>query len=210
MGVRMVRITGRGAADYQFDADGLVTRGGQLGLTRDAVTGAITGDSVGVVATTRQYDAHGDLRRVELRVAGTPIYSQALTRDSVGRITTAADSSGTSVFTAGYRYDALDRLDQVSRDGVVSQQLSYDLAGNRLASTTNAGVVSATYATDDRLLTFGGNTVTHDSAGARRTEPTATDSLAYSYDDFGRLTSIARSEERRVGKEGRSRWSPYH
>src|SRR5256885_5256184 len=29
-------------------------------------------------------------------------------------------------------------------------------------------------------------------------------------DDLGRLLSVARSEERRVGKECRSRWSPYH
>ena len=26
----------------------------------------------------------------------------------------------------------------------------------------------------------------------------------------GRITAVARSEERRVGKECRSRWSPYH
>ena len=27
---------------------------------------------------------------------------------------------------------------------------------------------------------------------------------------FGRIGRLARSEERRVGKECRSRWSPYH
>ena len=32
---------------------------------------------------------------------------------------------------------------------------------------------------------------------------------ALTYDEVGRTTSI-RSEERRVGKECRSRWSPYH
>ena len=29
-------------------------------------------------------------------------------------------------------------------------------------------------------------------------------------DDYARLLSSSRSEERRVGKECRSRWSPYH
>jgi hypothetical protein len=30
------------------------------------------------------------------------------------------------------------------------------------------------------------------------------------FSDSNRLTSLVRSEERRVGKECRSRWSPYH
>ena len=35
-------------------------------------------------------------------------------------------------------------------------------------------------------------------------------SLKYSSEDAGRLSERSRSEERRVGKECRSRWSPYH
>ena len=31
-----------------------------------------------------------------------------------------------------------------------------------------------------------------------------------SFNNFGRLSRLTRSEERRVGKECRSRWSPYH
>ncbi len=110
---------------------------------------------------------------------------------SLGRISAAADSSAQGAATTRYRYDALDRLDQVTVDGTVAQALVYDLAGNRLSSTTNAGTVSATYASDDRLLAVDGLAITHDSAGARRTEVTATDSLAYDYDDLGRLTRIA-------------------
>src|SRR5256886_9907649 len=33
---------------------------------------------------------------------------------------------------------------------------------------------------------------------------------AHRVDDHGPREAIGRSEERRVGKEGRSRWSPYH
>ena len=54
-----VSLAGGTLTDYVYDADGLVTRGGQLALTRDPITGAITRDSVGVVATTRLYDPHG-------------------------------------------------------------------------------------------------------------------------------------------------------
>ena len=30
------------------------------------------------------------------------------------------------------------------------------------------------------------------------------------YEDIGKMVTLTRSEERRVGKECRSRWSPYH
>ena len=188
--LRMVRLTGRAATDYVFDGDGLITKGGQLAVTRDPVTGAIAGDSVGVVATTRLYDAHGALRRIDLRAGGVTIFSQALVRDSIGRITAKADSGSQGAATTSYRYDALDRLDQLSVNGTVAQALEYDLAGNRLSNTTNAGITSATYASDDRLLSVNGFAITHDSPGARSTELTATDSMAYGYDDLGRLTRI--------------------
>ena len=69
-----VSLAGGTLTDYVYDADGLVTRGGQLALTRDPVTGAITRDSVGVVATKRLYDPHGALQRIDFRVGGTPMF----------------------------------------------------------------------------------------------------------------------------------------
>lgn len=189
--VRKIRLDGRAASDYVYDADGLVVKGGQLIVTRDAATGAIVGDSVGVLASTKQYDAHGDLRRLDLRLGGTTILSRLFARDSIGRIVTAADSGANGTLETSYRYDELDRLNQVSVDGTVALALTYDLAGNRLTRTTNAGISSATYASDDRLLSMDGHAITHDSAGARTTELTATDSLTFGYDDLGRLTRIA-------------------
>ena len=40
--------------------------------------------------------------------------------------------------------------------------------------------------------------------------PSLTDGLEYSFQQSGGKTTEFRSEERRVGKECRSRWSPYH
>jgi len=188
--VRQTRITGRTAIDYIFDGDGLVTRAGALTMTRDAVTGDVTGDTIGVVKVDRAYDDHGRLRRYELRIAGQAKVVRALERDSLGRIVTQRDSSATAISTTTYHYDALDRLDQVIRDGVLVQQFEYDAAGNRLAVTTPSGVVRATYANDDRILGIGGDAIAHDSAGARLAEVRGTDSLAYEHDDLGRLTSV--------------------
>ena len=77
-------IAGRTPITYDYDADGLVARGGALTLERDLVTGAITGDTIGVVATSRTYDDHGALSGIELRVQALVTWSQRLTRDWLG------------------------------------------------------------------------------------------------------------------------------
>ena len=123
-----------------------------LTLKRDPVTGAITGDTIGVVATSRTYDDHGTLSGIELRVQGRITWSQRLTRDS--------DATSGALVT-GYRYDAQDRLDQVTTNGVAAQAFTFDAAGNRTAVTTSAGIVAATYAADDRILSYDGQAITH-------------------------------------------------
>ena len=48
----------------------------------------------------------------------------------------------------------------------------------------------------------------HDYAGARIPEPVT--AVFDAETDGEEIRMTLRSEERRVGKEGRSRWSPYH
>nr|MDQ2668354.1 RHS repeat-associated core domain-containing protein [Gemmatimonadota bacterium] len=190
--LKSVAIAGRTPITYDYDADGLVTRGGALTVKRDPLTGAITGDTIGVVATSRTYDDHGALSGIELRIAGTPTWSQRLTRDSIDRITVQRDSDATAgVVVTGYHYDAQDRLDLVTRDGVAAQAFTFDAAGNRTAVTTSAGVVAATYSADDRILSYDGQTITHDASGARATEVRGADTLGYQYDDLGRMTQLS-------------------
>ena len=190
--LKSVTISGRSPITYDYDGDGLVTRGGALTLTRDPLTGAITGDTLGVVATSRTYDDHGALSGIELRVKGLVTWSQRMTRDSIGRITVQRDSDATTgVVVTGYRYDAQDRLDQVTKNGVAAQAFTFDAAGNRTAVTTSAGIVAATYAADDRVLSYDGQAITHDASGARVSEVRGADTLGYQYDDLGRLTQLA-------------------
>src|SRR5258707_3492121 len=47
-------------------------------------------------------------------------------------------------------------------------------------------------------------------AGDVITPTSGTDSTTNNFANFKNFTISGRSEERRVGKEGRSRWSPYH
>lgn len=185
-------IAGRTPITYDYDADGLVTRGGALTLKRDPVTGAITGDTIGVVGTSRTYDDHGALSGIELRVKGLVIWSQRLTRDSIGRIVTQRDSDATAgVVVTGYHYDAQDRLDQVTKGGAPFQAFTFDAAGNRTTVTTGAGIIAATYASDDRIVSYDGQAITHDASGARASEVRGADTLGYQYDDLGRLTQLS-------------------
>src|SRR2546422_10584577 len=49
-----------------------------------------------------------------------------------------------------------------------------------------------------------------DTAALSRAEPVLTETMADLYLKQGHPEDALRSEERRVGKECRSRWSPYH
>ena len=65
------------------------------------------------------------------------------------------------------------------------------------------------YRMSDRDVFYGGGVVN----GARSItlmEDAAKRLMAKTFGNTGRCVEVKRSEERRVGKECRSRWSPYH
>src|SRR5258708_3927989 len=57
--------------------------------------------------------------------------------------------------------------------------------------------------------TYGDNGEMQLTTGLPRIDEVVVDELKISYMDMSRVRTFTRSEERRVGKEGRSRWSPY-
>src|ERR1035441_9160494 len=57
---------------------------------------------------------------------------------------------------------------------------------------------------------FGPRVVTSDGAGAEMLDRAMLAWIAFGDGRIEELNAIVRSEERRVGKECRSRWSPYH
>jgi RHS repeat-associated protein len=188
--IRQTQISGRAPVNYAFDADGLMVQAGQLTISRDSTTGIVTGDSLGVVATSHYYNDHGELRYMEMRVSGRPTWTRAFTHDSLGRIASVRDSGAVGISTSGYRYDALNRLVGVTNNGQTALAFDFDLAGNRIRSVTASGVQQAQYSTDDRLLLNGGYAIANDSAGARVGEQQAQDTLTYAYDDVGRLVGV--------------------
>lgn len=69
-----VQVTGSAAQTYTYDADDLITGVGALTVTPDSTNGRLTGTSVGVVTTTREYYANGDVHFERARISGADIF----------------------------------------------------------------------------------------------------------------------------------------
>ena len=109
--------------------------------------------------------------------------------------------------TDQFGYDLAARLATVTRGGSLVASYIYDANGNRTGVTTPAGTVTATYDSQDRILTSGSRTYTHTAHGdvASWTENGATTTLTY--DVLGNLLQVVLPSGDVVGYivDGRSR-----
>jgi YD repeat-containing protein len=80
------------------------------------------------VSTSYAYDTMSRLTSLAAQKAGTPITGFSYSYDDAGNRTTRSGLD----FAESYSYDPLNRLSQVVRDSVTSEQYDYDKAGNRL------------------------------------------------------------------------------
>lgn len=208
-----LRITGVSVegvlVERAYDADGLLTRAGQLLLTRDASTGWTTEASVGSVSTSYTYDAFGDVRSASTSGAGNPLFSYAVGRDAAGRITSRSEVVGGAAVNYSYEYDAAGRLARVTRNGAADREYAYDANGNRLSGP---GGSYGTYDDQDRLLSYGGVTFSYGANGDLRTRSESGGTSWFSYDVLGNLIAVALPDgavveyvvdglNRRVGKK---------
>ena len=192
-----VDSTSRWDASFAYDADGLLTGAGLMGMHRLASNGLIdsTWMTTGRGNSTQDYNSAGELRDLHYAWPGGA-YSQSFQRDSVGRILTLNDvaPSGTNLY--GYQYTSTGRLSQVTKNGVLYQSYGYDGNGNRTSVTTSTTVDSAVYDAQDRLLSYG-----HTASGYKRFSYTRNGELTqnvspqgtstYTYDELGNLISAA-------------------
>ena len=85
-----------------------------------------------------------------------------------------------------------------------TEKLGYDAAGNRIRRETEQEITTYRYDNCNRLQELRRE---YKNAEISTAQPQI---IRYTYDRQGIMLSEGRSEERRVGKECRSRWSPYH
>lgn len=182
--------TNASSVSFAYDKDLNVTRVGSLSLTRDAATGLVVSDTLNSVTSTYNYNGFGELISQTASFGGDTLFSQALTRDTLGRIVRVDETAGSTSVTRTYAYDAAGRLIEADEGGHTVASYIYDSNSNRIGGFTRSGPTKAVYDRQDRLLNYGNLTFTHDANGQRLTmrETTTNTLTSYQFDDFGNLT----------------------
>ncbi|MDD3518629.1 MAG: hypothetical protein PHQ14_09785 [Chromatiales bacterium] len=174
------------ATTYAYDADGLLTQAGSLDLARSPEHGLLTGTTQGSVTTSHSYNAFGEPTETSATIGATATATHSYTRDALGRITSITEVIDGVTTTHSYSYDPAGRLIASTRNGVTTTW-SYDQNGNR---THRNGSLIATYDAQDRILTHGGNSYSHTTAGDLKTKVTGGTTTTYDYDEYGNLLQV--------------------
>jgi YD repeat-containing protein len=157
-----------------------------------------TGTAAGAVATTSTRNGYGEPSAWSAAASGTPLLSEALTRDDAGRIVEADEVDGSGTVHRTYGYDDAGHLEDVHQDGDLVAHYAYDANGNRTSVTTAGGTRTAAYDDQDRLTGDGGVTFSYDKNGqlTRREDGSAV--TTYAYNVFGALNGAELSDGRHV------------
>lgn len=175
---------------FDRDADGFLTRSGVLAIFRDAKSGRVSSTSIGSLTSTVTYNPFGELASIGTRAVGSPLFSATFDRDKLGRITKKTENvSGTTV-VFDYDYDPVGRLRGVYRNGTLTEDYRYNENGDRISAEFPWGKSTATYDSQDRVITSGDVSFTFTRAGALATRTEAGSTTTLSYDVLGNLRRV--------------------
>ena len=196
------------AVALSYDLDGLLTKAGALDLSRDAATGRVTGTALGTVRESFTYNGFGEPLGSTASTGANPLLTTSLLRDGLGRITRKTETLLGTTTVYDYAYDVAGRLMSFGIGGAVRAQWQYDGNGNRIAQSGAGGTASATYDTQDRLLTY---TATNSSGvtralayaytanGELKSRQVAGQTTSYDYDPLGNLVSVVLPDGKTIG-----------
>ncbi len=148
-------------------------------LTRDTANGR-------VVVETWTYDTFGDLASQDVAVSGVPLFRRVLTRDTLGRVTKVDTTQGGSTHSAGYGYDAENRLASETLDGAPTHSWTFDADGHRLT----ADAVTSTYDATGRHMAAGATSFTWDAFGSLASRTEGGHTVTYQHDGDGHLLKV--------------------
>jgi len=180
-------VNGGSVITYQYDSDSLLTRAGNLVLTRDLQSGLITGTTLGPVSDTLGYNGYADLTAHSVTYNAMPLFNQQFSYDNMGRLIQQVETISDTTETYDYRYDSAGRLTQVEKNGVTTAAYAYDSNDNRVGYTYPGGTVTGTYDTQDRLIQYGPTVYTYTANGELLTRTAGSQAVTYAYDVFGNL-----------------------
>ena len=171
---------------FGYDDDGLLTSAGTEVLTRDTANGRVVKATTGFVVETWTYDSFGDLASQDVAVSGVPLFRRVLTRDTLGRVTKVDTTQGGSTHSAGYGYDAENRLASETLDGAPTHSWTFDADGHRLT----ADGVTSTYDATGRHLSAGATNFTWDAFGSLASRTEGGHGVTYQHDGDGHLLKV--------------------
>jgi RHS repeat-associated protein len=210
--ISSTNINGGSAVSYQHDGDSLLTKAGDLSLSRNPQNGLITGTILGGVSDAFSYNGFGELTSYSASCIGTEVFGAQLSYDGLGRITRNIETILGTMDTYEYTYDLAGRLAFVGKNGTTTATYTYDGNGNRLSFTDPGGTVTGTYDDQDRLTQYGAVACLYTANGELRTKTIGSQTTQYTYDVFGNLTRVTLSggiqveylidgKDRRIGKK---------
>ena len=189
---------------YGYDGDGNVTSdsdslGGLLTLTYDArdelTNEKFTASGLSDEAVTYAYDNAGRLTgmtRYSNAAETTKVAATAYSYDHANRMTGIVDSNstGTTLVSYGYTYDAADRVSQEVRtwaSGGSSDTVTYSYTNNnQLTGVTHS---NGSFSNESFTWDSNGNETGTGYTTGTDNEQTASPGYTYSYDNAGELTS---------------------
>jgi len=203
---RTISVAGSDPVAQSFDADGLLTQVGALGLERyplgDSRAGLLKRTTVagaaGTLAEDFDYNEFGELKSQAAALGTRLLYSAQcegadFRRDKLGRIVRKVETIDGQVDTYEYGYDANGRLETVTLNGLLASRHGYDANGNRLWRTvdndsrTDVGVPDD----QDRLKSYGHFAYGYRANGELDSKTDSTgDVTKYRYDALGNLRRV--------------------
>ena len=196
----------------EYDADGLLTRAGNLNITRDGSNGLVTKTTLGQVATAEEYNGFAEPVVRRATYGSKEIFADGYERDSLGRVIQKTETIDGQTTVYRYMYDLAGRLTDVSVNGTRAAHYDYDPNGNRIGYAGPNGTVKASYDEQDRLQQYGNATYAHTPNGEWLSKTADGRTTMYSYDGFGNLKGVSSPDgtkieylvdglNRRVGKK---------
>lgn len=186
---------------YHYDADGAIDCLAP-GVVADAtctsglrITPNVLGRSLattfGSTSSTYEWSDLGEPTSTVHTWTGGELRFSYQQRDLDGRLTRVIEERDGATYVTEYDYDRRGRLEQVTRDGVVSESYTYDPNGQRAAASHDGVAVSPIVWDDrDRLLQYGAVTFTYDAIGRRQTRTEGGQTTTYTYDLGGALRAV--------------------
>jgi RHS repeat-associated protein len=185
-------VNNASTVSFSYDNDGLVTgarsSAATYAISRDAQSGLVTSTTLGSLSTKQTYNGFAELATLSAAYGARADFSQTLERDALGRVTAITETVGATTNSLAYKYDALGRLIQATRNGVVTDY-TYDLNGNRTAIHVNGvQTAAATFDEQDRILTHGQQQYQQTPEGDLQRRTDGSVFLELAYDELGNLT----------------------